>query len=163
MLRFSGVKLQLSQDYDMLLFFSQSLKGGVSQCCLRYCEANNKYMGDRFKPEHPSSYISYLDVNGLYSWAMTQPLPVSDFKWLDEEENDYFIVSDNNVLNIDENFDGKGFFFEVTIIYSQSLHDLHRDLPFLPIIKFFILYFESTSLWESFTLIINPRITYYLV
>lgn len=47
----------------------------------------------------------------------------------------HFNTSDENILNIDDqHFDRKGvFFFEVTIDYPESLHDAHRDLPFLPI------------------------------
>ena len=28
------------------------------------------------------SYIEYLDANNLYRWAMSQTLPVEDFKWI---------------------------------------------------------------------------------
>ena len=33
-----------------------------------------------------NSYIMYLDANCLYRWAMSQPLPTSNFKWLTDEE-----------------------------------------------------------------------------
>lgn len=33
-------------------------------------------------------FTSYLDTNALHSCAMTQPLPVSDFKWIDVKEED---------------------------------------------------------------------------
>ena len=29
-----------------------------------------------------SKYITYLDANNLYGWAMSQYLPYSEFKWL---------------------------------------------------------------------------------
>uniref|UniRef100_A0A8D8QU03 DNA-directed DNA polymerase n=1 Tax=Cacopsylla melanoneura TaxID=428564 RepID=A0A8D8QU03_9HEMI len=133
MLYFTNIRLELLIDYDQVLFFEQAIIGGVSQCCLRYCEANNKYMGRHFNSSLPSSFISYLDCNGLYSWSMSLHLPTSNFKWLDKDELQYFNCKEN-ILNIDEKFNKeKGFFFEITIDYPDHLHDSHQDLPFLPI------------------------------
>ena len=42
----------------------------------------NKYMKD-YNPEIESSYISYLDANNLYGWAMSKPLPYKGFKWIE--------------------------------------------------------------------------------
>ena len=54
---------------------------GISYIAHRHAEANNKYMKN-YNSEKYSSYIMYLDANNLYGWAMSQPLPVGDFKWL---------------------------------------------------------------------------------
>ena len=43
-------------------------------------------MGDDFDSSKPSKFISYVDANGLYAWAMTNPLPVSHFNWMTLEE-----------------------------------------------------------------------------
>ena len=43
-------------------------------------------MGDSFDPSQPSKYLAYLDANNLNGWAMMKPLPVGDFKWMDEKE-----------------------------------------------------------------------------
>ena len=28
------------------------------------------------------SYLKYLDINNLHEWAMSQKLPVNNFKWI---------------------------------------------------------------------------------
>ena len=32
-----------------------------------------------------SSYVGYLDANNLYGWAVSQKLPVNDFKWVEKK------------------------------------------------------------------------------
>ena len=44
-----------------------------------------------------SEYIIYLDANNLYGWAMSQKMPISDFKWLEASEiNEEFILNYND-------------------------------------------------------------------
>ena len=43
---------------------------------------NNKNMKDYDKNKE-SSYLKYWNVNILYGWAMSQKLPVNDFKWVE--------------------------------------------------------------------------------
>jgi hypothetical protein len=38
----------------------------------RHMKANNKYLGDVYDNRLPSWFISYLDANNLYGWAMSQ-------------------------------------------------------------------------------------------
>ena len=83
MLKMTEVELELLTDPD---FFEKGVRGGVSTITKRYAKANNRYMGDEYDPNKPSIYIPYLDANNLYGWAMSQPLPCSDFRWLSEEE-----------------------------------------------------------------------------
>lgn len=49
----------------------------------RYAKAHNKYLQD-YDPEKPTSFIIYKDANNLYGHAMSQPLPIRDFKWMPE-------------------------------------------------------------------------------
>ena len=47
-----------------------NIRGGISLITHRYAEANNKYMGDEYKPNEENSYIIYLDANNLYGKGM---------------------------------------------------------------------------------------------
>ncbi|XP_071055118.1 uncharacterized protein [Onthophagus taurus] len=101
MLKFTKIKLELLTDIDQVHFIKKGIRGGISQCSLRSAKANNKYMDD-YNHNLPSNFLMYWDANNLYGWAMSQFMPVSNFKW----------------LNVD-------------IEYPTALHDLHNDLPFL--------------------------------
>ena len=35
-----------------------------------------------YDPKTQSPFISYLDMNNLYGWAMSEYLPYEGFKWL---------------------------------------------------------------------------------
>ena len=121
----TNIELELLADYDMLLMVEEGIRGGICHSIHRYAKANNKYMKN-YNNNDESSYIQYLDANNLYGWAMSKKLPVNGFKWLDNDKiNEEFIKSYN------EN-DKKGYILEVDVKYSQKLHDLHSDLPFLP-------------------------------
>ncbi len=82
----------------------------------RYGEANNPYMGDEYDPEKPTKYITYLDANNLYGWAMCNPLPTGGFKWMEEKELDNWRDIPCTV--------------EVDLVYSKELHDAHNEYPF---------------------------------
>ncbi len=87
--------------------------------------ANNYYMND-YDPKKPVSYISYLDANNLYGWAMTQKLPMRDFRFLSEKE-----VSQFDIDKVDIDGD-KGYLIECSLHYDISLHELHESLPLAP-------------------------------
>ena len=74
-----------------------------------------------------SSYIQYVDANDLYGWAMSQKLPVNNFKWIEVASK----INEKFIKNYYEN-SKKGYILEVDIKYPKELHDIHSDLPFLP-------------------------------
>ena len=78
-LKKTGVKLELKTDYDKILMIEKGIRGGICQATYSYAKANNKYMKN-YNKNIESSYIEYLDANNLYGWAMSQKLPVNDFK-----------------------------------------------------------------------------------
>ena len=116
-LKLTGVQLELLSDYDMILMVKHGIRGGVSTISHRYGQANNKYMSS-FDDSKPSSFITYLDANNLYGWAMSKPLPTHGFEWMDNDElNDW--RSTPCILEVD-------------LEYLRELHDLHNDYPLAP-------------------------------
>jgi len=86
MLKMTGIELELLCAYDMMLMMKNGIRGGVSTITTRYGQSNNKYMGETFDINEPSKYITYLDANNLYGWAMSKPLLVGEFSWMTEDE-----------------------------------------------------------------------------
>ena len=125
-LKRTNIKLELLTDYDMLLLVEEGIRGGICHSIHRYAKANNKYMSN-YDESKESSYIQYLDANNLYGWAMSQRLPVNNFKWVE----DPFIINEESIKNYNEN-SSKGYILEVDVKYPTKLHDLPSDLPFLP-------------------------------
>ena len=74
-----------------------------------------------------SSYIQYLDANNLHGWAMSQKLPVNNFKWVEDTSK----INEKFIKSYYEN-SRKGYILEVDVKYPKELHDLYSDLPFLP-------------------------------
>ena len=117
-LKITEVELELLSDIDMLLMVEEGIRGGVSMISNRYGKSNNKYMGDKFNPSEPSKYITYLDANNLYGWAMSKPLPTHGFKWMK--------------VNEFKTWEKHPCILEVDLEYPKSLHDLHSDYPLAP-------------------------------
>ena len=117
-LKKTGVELELLSDPDMLLMFEKGIRGGISMISNRHGKANNSYMDDEYDDKRATKYITYLDANNLYGWAMCKPLPTSNFKWMDDDE----LTSWKKHTCI----------LEVDLEYSKHLHDLHNDYPLAP-------------------------------
>ena len=123
MQKMTGVSLDLISDVDMQNFIEKGMRGGISTITHRYAQANNKYMKN-YDPQKESSYITYLDANNLYGWAMSQKLPTGDFRWIPSPDS-------INLDSYDEN-SAKGLILEVDLEYPPELHHLHNDYPLAP-------------------------------
>ncbi len=111
-LKKSGVKLETITDPEMYNFFTNGIRGGITQAIHRYAEAKNGYE------------LMYIDANNLYGLAMTWDLPVKDFKWLTEYRcetiNETHLVNMRNVI------------LEVDMIIPDEKHDYLSDFPPAP-------------------------------
>lgn len=125
MLKYTKIKLELLTDIDKYHFIKKGVRGGICQASFRYGKANNRYMSD-YDKDQPESYLTYIDMNNLYGWALSQRLPCGKFKWLKKRK-----IEKLNISEIDKEGD-YGYIFEVDVQYDVQLHDIHNDLPFLP-------------------------------
>ena len=116
-LKLTRVELELISDPDMYLFIERGIRGGISTITKRHAIANNKYMAN-YSPQKKSRYIVYEDANNLYGWAMSQPLPIKNFKWMDGEELEEW-TEHSSILEVD-------------LEYPDDIHDLHNDYPLAP-------------------------------
>ena len=123
MLKMTDVKLEKISDIDKYLFIEKGLRGGISYIAKRYAKANNKYMND-YDPKKPSTFISYLDMNNLYGWAMSEYLPYEGFKWLKNVDKfDVMSINEKSLI---------GYLLEFDLKYPDELHELHNEYPLAP-------------------------------
>ena len=77
-----------------------------------------------YDPKKPSKFITYLDVNNLYGWTMSEYLPYGRFKWLKNVDGfDVMSISDKSTI---------GYFLEVDLEYLDDLHEMDNDYPLAP-------------------------------
>ena len=67
--------------------------------------------------------LTYQDANALYSWAMSQLLPMKNFKWISPNQVDILNVPIDSRI---------GYILEVDLDYPEELHDKHNDYPVAP-------------------------------
>ena len=120
MLKMTGVRLEKIVDIDIYLFIHKGLRGGISYIGKIYSEANEKFMKN-YNPTKRSKFISCLDMNNLYGWAMSNYLPYGGFKYL--KNADRFDVN-----SISEK-SPEGYILKVDLEYPDELHVLHNDYP----------------------------------
>ena len=110
----------------MLLMIQKEISGGICHTIHRYSKANKKYVKECDKNKE-SSYLEYWDVSNLYGSKMSQTFPVNNFEWI----ADNFQFIEGFIKNANEESDEE-YFLKDDVQYTEKLHELHNDLPFLP-------------------------------
>jgi len=124
LLKKTGVELELLTDLDMHLFIERGMRGGISMVGKRHAKANNP-LAEGYNPEEPTNYITYLDANNLYGWAMSLPLPKSKFHWK------RVMPTEAQIMKLKQDAK-KGWILEVDLEYPEELHDVHYSYPLAP-------------------------------
>jgi hypothetical protein len=124
MLKYTKIKLERLENYEMLLMLENGIRGGICQSVTRYAKANLPNINSiNYNKNKPHTYLSYFDCVNLYGKSMLSDLPYKDFEW-------YYDLS-LDVMTIDDDAE-YGYILEVDIDYPEKLHDKHSEFPFLP-------------------------------
>ncbi|CAG2239806.1 unnamed protein product [Mytilus edulis] len=121
-LKYTGIKLELLTDVDMLQMFEKGIRGGFSGVLgPRHVKAYNKYTSNydkdyRIIDEHEKKEYA----NNLYGWAMSQKLPEEDFKW--EKDPNYY----------KEIPKGRGCLIECDLKYTEKCKKKTYKYPLAP-------------------------------
>ena len=107
----------------MYLFIEKGLRKEISYIAKRYAKVINKYIND-YDSKKPSKFITYLDMNNLYGWGLSEYPLYGGFKWL-ENVDGFDVNSVNEKCPI-------GYFLKVDLEYPDDLHKLQNDYPLAP-------------------------------
>ena len=122
-LKRTKVELELLTDPEAYLMVECGMRGGIATISNRHAVVANNPQVAGLDPSMPTSYITYLDANNLYGYAMSEPLPVGDFRFLDQDEIQRFrlheIAADSD----------NGYIIECDLAYRDHLHEEHNDYP----------------------------------
>ena len=149
MLKHFGKSIECFTDYDMLHFLdggnlhipSDDHSSKYTSC---FCSKNilgclppgvrairggmtNAYK--RYAKSDENTHIMYIDANNLYGWAMSQPLPVGNYEWVESIDLQTILdtPSDSPI----------GYLVEIdTRPLSRDLQDKFSDMPFLPVFDY---------------------------
>ena len=114
MLKMTKVELEKISDPNKYMFFEQGIRGGIS------------YINKKYSKASKDVHILYLDMNNLYGCAMSQDLPISNFKWvknINQIEQKLMRIKSNSLT---------GYVLEVDLEYPEELHNIHNDYPLAP-------------------------------
>lgn len=115
MLKITRAEMELIHDHEMSNLIQKNIRGGLSFINTRKVERDENLI------------LLYVDANNLYGKAMTFPLPLRDFQWMEEEE----INSFNPETHANEG-KGWGYILEVDLEYPEHLHLEHNSFPLAP-------------------------------
>ena len=113
MLKDTGVELDLIRNTDMYQMVERGMRGGVGNICHRYATSNHPSM-DTYNRNEETRTLTYQHANSLYSCAISQPLPIRDFKWDAPDGIDTLSVPNDNKLV---------YIFEVDLKYPEEMYD----------------------------------------
>ena len=100
-------------------FLEKCMRFGVSCICKRYTKASNKYLSSYDPKKSKKIYITYLDKNNFFGYAMSKSIPAGGFNCLDLAKSNLDKYNDNIYRDCA---------LEVDLDYLKELHELQELL-----------------------------------
>jgi len=117
--KMTGARVELMQDSTMYEFFRSGVRGGMTF-------VNKHFVKHSVKEEE----LLYVDVNNLYGYALSEPLPVDGFKCIvDSASLDQLLIELETMATVNSD---KGYTIEVDLEIPAHLHDKLDQLPLAP-------------------------------
>jgi len=117
-------KIDLLTDIEMYTFFERGIRGGMTFTNKHRVRSGITTTIDN---KQYTNHLGYVDENNLYGLAMCQPLPHSEFCWVEDPS----VFTRDFILGLDEEGD-IGYTLEVDLNYPSHLHHRTSDLPLAP-------------------------------
>ena len=76
-----------------------------------------------YDPQKLNSHILCLDANNRYVWSMSQSLPVSNFRWVEDCDRLVASIGDHSADS------PEGLILEVYLGHPEELHEVHSAYP----------------------------------
>uniref|UniRef100_U9T7P9 DNA-directed DNA polymerase n=1 Tax=Rhizophagus irregularis (strain DAOM 181602 / DAOM 197198 / MUCL 43194) TaxID=747089 RepID=U9T7P9_RHIID len=104
---------------EMHDFAEKARRGGITMACRRYFRANNPKCKN-FYMRSPKTWLSYVDANNLYGWAMSQYLPIGD-PGNNKKVLDTILKKRNDA--------SRGYYVQLECHFPSQTHNYLQDLP----------------------------------
>ena len=100
--------------------------------------ANNPLLPPHlYKPEEPNRWLMALDLNNLYNVCMSSYLPIRDFKWMDDENDQdsewhHLLNNPTQWIMAQRQDQDIGYTLEVDLSFPDHIHDKLKGLTPVP-------------------------------
>ena len=83
------MQIELIKEAEMYRDVEACKRGGYAFVNKHYCKASNPYVNPGTAHSKDDIYLGYIDANNLYGNALKYPLPIRNFRYINEREINY--------------------------------------------------------------------------
>lgn len=119
-------EIEIPTDEVIVKLIVDNIRGGVSHLSKRVVTSKSERLGHSDVKDEDRIEILIADLNSLYQSCLSQPMPLSSYRVLSDDE-----MKKINIQDLNER-DGKGWIISATLDYPDSIKEGSKDYPFCP-------------------------------